>query len=69
MIIVVTHFWVPTHKRRKYKKKIKNIYSKENKKNNSSEKRMSESPENSQKLKFDSICFIDERPVDKKNSI
>jgi hypothetical protein len=30
---------------------------------------MSESPENSQKLKFDSICFIDERPVDKKNSI
>jgi len=30
---------------------------------------MSESLENSQKLKFDSICFINEIPINKRNSI
>jgi hypothetical protein len=32
MIIVVTHFWVPTHKRRKYKKKSKTYIRKKTKK-------------------------------------
>jgi hypothetical protein len=42
MVIVVTHFWVPTQN---IKKKSKTII-----KNNSSEKRMSGRPENGQKL-------------------
>jgi hypothetical protein len=40
---VVTHFWVPAQKTMQ-KKKIKKIWSEE--KNNKSEKRMSERPEN-----------------------
>jgi hypothetical protein len=39
-------FWIPT----KIKEKIKKIYSEQNQKNNSNEKKMPERPKNNQKL-------------------
>jgi hypothetical protein len=47
-LIVVTHFWVPAQK--KIQKNQKNICSKKIKKNNNSENRMPERPDNGQNL-------------------
>ena len=70
---VVTHFWIPAQKRRKYKK-IKNICSKKPKKYITVKQgcqsaqiwlKLGWGGSKIQRLKFDSILLTDESPVDK----
>jgi len=75
---VVTHFWIPTQKIKKYKKYISKKYSEEIKKKYEWEKDVGTpikwleigwGGSKIQKLKFNSIFLTGESPVDKENSI
>jgi hypothetical protein len=56
---VVTYFWVPALKRRKYKKYIYIYMFEKKSKNNNNENRMPERPENGQKLVEEVLKYKD----------